>query len=140
MFYPIVQCIEYTFRTQIFLHIKKHYFIHSFACFSLIDESLQCILKSFEKSCVIFKYFFKFWYITVFCETIFFERVLHFKMPSLVFLSNEPILLQTVIKYCWIKKPSLCSYSRSLQCGNIVPCRPDKLLSLLLLLNNISWF
>ena len=33
VFYLNVRCIECTFRIYILLHIKKHFFIHFFACF-----------------------------------------------------------------------------------------------------------
>ena len=43
VFYLNVECIEYTFRIHILLHIKKHYFIH--LVFKVV-ESLSCILKN----------------------------------------------------------------------------------------------
>ena len=44
MFYLSVQCIEFTFRIDILLHLKRHYFIHFLLVFKIV-ESLQCILK-----------------------------------------------------------------------------------------------
>ena len=44
-----VQCIEYTFRIYILLHIKKHCFIHFFACFLKMSSVYPSVGESSPK-------------------------------------------------------------------------------------------
>ena len=45
IFCTLYFCIFYTFRIYILLQIKRHYLIHLFTVFKIV-ESLQCILKT----------------------------------------------------------------------------------------------
>ena len=95
---------------EVIKSFKKSYIIltlcgvNQWTGFYMISPSVMKELKDFSK----------FWYFTIFCKTNFLKEFYILTARSVPCCSSimNPFYCRLSQKYCWIKNPRLCSYSR----------------------------